>query len=58
MSCQGCVGSVERVLRAIDGVEHASVSLEQSAATISFDAQRTGLDAFRQAVEAAGFEAG
>ena len=56
MTCQGCVRSVQKVLEAIPGVEHAEVSLEKGQARVSFDPAQTGLDAFKAAIADAGYE--
>ena len=57
MSCQGCVGSVERVLKAQDGVADVQVSLERASATVVFDPLRVSLPALQAAIVGAGFEA-
>ena len=57
MTCSGCVRSVTNVLQALPGVETAQVSLEQNAATVSFDPQQTNLATLKQAIEEAGFDA-
>jgi len=56
MTCQGCVCSVKKVLESILGVEQARVSLERSQAIVSFDPEQTGVDAFKAAITAAGYE--
>ena len=56
MSCQGCVKNVTGVLQALPGVEQVDVSLEKAQATIAFDEARVGEDAFRDAIESAGFD--
>ncbi len=56
MTCQGCVASVTRVLKASPGVADARVSLEQHSASVDFDPKLIDLDALRQAVIDAGFE--
>jgi len=56
MTCTGCVASVTRVLRAVPGVSEVAVALEPGIATVTFDPQRTGLPAFKRAVEDAGYE--
>lgn len=57
MTCQGCVRSVKRVLETIPGVQQADVSLEQKEARVSFDPAKTGVDAFKAAINDAGYEA-
>ncbi|GAA5183974.1 hypothetical protein GCM10025771_36880 [Niveibacterium umoris] len=56
MSCQGCVGSVERVLKAQEGVATAIVSLDAAQATVEFDPDRVSLPVLQAAVRGAGFE--
>lgn len=56
MTCQGCVGSVTRVLQALPGVEQVEVSLAQNEAQVRYDPARVQPEAFRQAVEGAGFD--
>ena len=56
MTCGGCVASVERVLRGIDGVARADVSLANSEAIVQFDSGRVKLDELETAIEDAGYE--
>lgn len=56
MTCGGCVKSVEKVLRAIDGVERVQVSLENASANVEYDAKKTNAKAFKLAIEDAGYE--
>ncbi len=56
MTCSGCVRSVTQVLQALPGVEAVDVSLEKSEAQVRYDPARVEPDAFRRAVESAGFE--
>jgi copper chaperone len=55
MTCQGCVRSVTRVLKAIPGVDAVEVSLERGEAALKYDPAKTGAPAFRKAVEDAGY---
>jgi len=57
MTCQGCVGSVTRVLQAIPGVENVEVSLEAGEARLRYDPARTEVPALCRAVEDAGYQA-
>ena len=57
MTCNGCANSVKQALTALPGVAKVEVSLEHANAEISFDATKTNVNAFNQAVVAAGFEA-
>ncbi|MXW55675.1 MAG: cation-translocating P-type ATPase, partial [Gemmatimonadales bacterium] len=54
MHCAGCVGSVERSLNAVDGVE-ASVSLPAESATLTL-ARDVPFEELTAAVEGAGYE--
>lgn len=54
MHCAGCVGSVEKSLNAVDGVE-ASVSLPAESATLTLT-RDVGLEELAAAVEGAGYE--
>jgi copper chaperone len=56
MTCQGCVASVTRVLKAINGVSDAQVSLEANEARVTYDANKTSLAALSQAIEDAGYD--
>ena len=55
MSCQGCVASVTRVLKAVPGVSDVSVTLQPSMATIGYDAAQTNVSALKTAIEDAGY---
>ena len=54
MHCAGCVGSVEKSLNAVDGVQ-ASVSLPAESATLTFT-REVAFDELAAAVEGAGYE--
>jgi len=56
MTCGGCVASVTRVLKAIDGVEQVDVKLDAAQAHVTYDAARTGVPAFRKAIADAGYD--
>ena len=55
MSCQGCVGSVTRVLKAVPGVTDVTVSLKPATASVVYDGTRTSVAALKAAVEDAGY---
>ena len=57
MTCGGCVRSVTNVLKALQGVVHAEVSLEKSEAKVTFDPASANQTDFRKAIEDAGYEA-
>jgi copper chaperone len=56
MTCGGCVASVERVLRGLDGVGRAEVSLANNEAKIEFEPDRVKLAELESAIEDAGYE--
>jgi copper chaperone CopZ len=58
MSCQGCVASVSRVLKAVPGVTDATVVLQPGTATVTYDPARTSASALRSAIEDAGYGVG
>lgn len=55
MSCGGCVNSVTRVLRGLDGVAEVDVSLERGAARVGYDPAKVQPAQMKAAVEGAGF---
>lgn len=57
MHCEGCSTRLQKVLNNQDGVENATVSLENKEAVVKFDESQTNVDALKEAVEDAGFEA-
>ncbi|HEY5292677.1 MAG TPA: heavy-metal-associated domain-containing protein [Burkholderiales bacterium] len=56
MTCGGCVRSVTNVLKALDGVAKAEVSLEKSNAVVDYDPGKVALEQLRRSVVEAGFE--
>src|SRR4051812_25628909 len=56
MTCGNCARHVAEALRAVPGVEHASVALETQAATIRWKEQ-PNVDAAARAVKDAGYDA-
>ena len=57
MHCEGCSKRLKKVLNNQDGVEDATVSLENKEAVVKFDESQTNVNALKEAVEDAGFEA-
>ncbi|MBI9092337.1 MAG: heavy metal translocating P-type ATPase [Desulfobacterium sp.] len=55
MSCQHCVNGVTKALEEIHGVGSALVSLENSMAEVTFEADRVDLKTLKDAVRAKGF---
>lgn len=58
MSCQGCVGSVTRVLKAAPGVQDVRVQLSPGRADVSYDPAQTSVDDLKRAIEDAGYGVG
>ena len=56
MTCQGCVASVTRVLKAVPGVADVVVTLQPGTATVVYDATRTTLPVLKAAIEDAGYD--
>ena len=56
MSCAACSARVEKIIKALPGVENASVNLATEKANISFNPDITGLAIIGEAVEKAGYE--
>lgn len=56
MTCNGCVASVTRVLKALPGVEFVDVSLDRREAAVRFDPARTDIDALKKTIAGAGFQ--
>ena len=58
MSCQGCVASVTRVLKATPGVQDVRVTLQPGRADVTFDPAHTSAAQLRGAIEDAGYAVG
>ncbi len=56
MTCNGCVASVTRVLKALPGVGSVDVSLERHEAQVQFDPARIDPEHLRTAIAAAGYQ--
>ena len=56
MTCGGCVAAVERVLRDLDGVTRAEVSLAAGEAKIDYEPSRLQAADLEAAIEDAGYE--
>ncbi|MGE5739914.1 MAG: heavy-metal-associated domain-containing protein [Betaproteobacteria bacterium] len=55
MTCQGCVASVTRVLKAVPGVSDVTVTLKPGNANVVYDGARTTATALKAAVQDAGY---
>lgn len=57
MRCAGCVGRIERTLRALSGVREASVNYTTGRAIVDFDPAQTAREEIAQSVEELGYGA-
>ena len=55
MKCGGCETNVTDKLQAIDGVVSVKASSKDKTVSVDFDAEKTGLDAIKDAITGAGF---
>ena len=55
MTCAGCAIAVRAALRRIDGVAETKVDLERNTAQVSFDPDKTTVEALTRATAAVGF---
>lgn len=56
MGCAACSARVEKVLKGIDGVASASVSLPGRAALVEYNPSKVSLETMKKAVAAAGYD--
>lgn len=56
MHCEGCSSRLERILKNLDGVKNASVSLENKSAIITFDESVITENSIKEAILDGGFE--
>lgn len=57
MTCNHCVMRVEKTLKAVNGVQSASVDLTSRLATVEYDSDRTDSGQLISAIEGAGYKA-
>ncbi|PZV07037.1 MAG: cation-transporting ATPase PacS [Leptolyngbya sp.] len=57
MSCASCANNIESAIRAVPGVSESSVNFGVEQATITYDPQKTNIEAIQKAVEDAGYSA-
>jgi copper chaperone len=57
MTCEGCARSVARVLKRMNGVASAEVSLDKAEAKIAFDPRQVSIAQLKAALEMAGYQA-
>ncbi len=56
MTCGGCVRSVSKVLKALDGVAKADVSLDKRCAVVNYDPEKLGVEQLKRTIAEAGYE--
>lgn len=56
MTCGGCVASVNRALKNIQGVKDVNVSLEEKRAEVEFDPTATTIGQLEHAVQESGYD--
>lgn len=57
MHCQNCANRVEKTLKSNEAVSEVKVDLESHAVSVSFDAEKTSVEALQKALADAKFEA-
>ena len=57
MSCASCANSIEDAIRSVSGVSECSVNFGVEQASVTYDPQKTNLNAIQDAVDAAGYSA-
>ena len=55
MHCEGCANRVTTVLKKVEGVRSAEVSLDKEQAEVAFDTSKTGFNQLKDNVEKAGY---
>ncbi|HYL17154.1 MAG TPA: heavy-metal-associated domain-containing protein [Burkholderiales bacterium] len=58
MTCDGCVRSVTKALKAVPGVGDVEVSLARSEARIAYAPREASVERLKAAIDEAGYEAG
>jgi copper chaperone CopZ len=58
MHCGGCASSVEKKLKATEGVEEVRVSFEKKEAWIKYDDKKITVEKLREVINSTGFKAG
>ncbi len=56
MHCASCPYMVKKVISAVDGVITADASMDDRTATVTFDDERTNIDAITEATASIGYE--
>ena len=56
MSCQHCVGKVQKGLSALEGVQEVAVDLERKEVRVRHDPAKVGVDALRAKIGEIGYQ--
>ncbi|MEA1984847.1 MAG: cation transporter [Euryarchaeota archaeon] len=57
MSCGHCKTTVTNAISAVGGVSHVDVSLEEGQAKVTYDPEKTDIEAIKEAVVNTGYKA-
>jgi copper chaperone CopZ len=57
LSCPSCVAKIEKALKALDGVEQATVHFNTGRIEVEYDPEEVETDALVSAVRSVGYEA-
>ena len=57
MMCGHCQASATKAISSVDGVSAVNVSLEDKQATVTYDLEKTNMDAIKAAIVDAGYKA-
>ena len=58
MTCQHCVGRVEKNVSALPGVDKVDVSLENDTVAVAYDKSAVSVEQITEAIEDAGYDVG
>src|SRR5690625_6257008 len=56
MSCTACASSIEKGISKMDGVEEANVNFALERTSITYDPEKTNVDAFKQKIKDLGYD--
>ena len=57
MSCASCANSIEAAIRSVPGVSQSNVNFATEQAAVTYDPQKTDVNAIQKAIDAAGYSA-
>lgn len=55
MTCAACANKIEKALNKVEGVQEANVNLALEKAKVTYDADQTGVDKFKEKIEKLGY---